>query len=153
MSKDGGKSLKDSLDRIFLNLQILPYNPGNPGNNAPLWQWGQSVVTLLFNSSFIMMLERTIKIVEGEVLGPGHKKLLSAAQVEKQLRWSKPGVPPLKRSKSHQRGKPHNWCQPPPPRCHRDCAPIEGFREEDGKLGSEEEGSKNSKVNGGDREA
>ena len=36
-SSDGGKHLKDALDGIFENLQILPHNPGRPADVKGLW--------------------------------------------------------------------------------------------------------------------
>jgi hypothetical protein len=117
-SRDGGRTLKDALDGIMLNLQVLPYNPGDPWSAAPLWRCSNSIVTLLLNSSYIQLLGRTIKSAEGEMRGAGHRKLLSKNQLMKIL--SGEGmVTQKKRSRAHRLGRSKNWRQPPPPRGRR----------------------------------
>jgi len=118
-SGDGGQALKDGLDGIFANLQLLPYNPGRPNSTVPLWRWKNSVVTLIANSSHIWLLDRTIKQAEGGgVWGQGHKKLVSAAQLEKMLRKKEPWKVQVQKSKVNRRGKSKNWRQPPKRRTH-----------------------------------
>ena len=131
-STNGGKLLKDALDGIFSNLQILPYNPGLPSNTAPLWRWQHSVVTLLVNSSYIQLLDRTIKQTEGEVRGPGHKKLLSAAQLERMLCGDGQIEVQPKRSMAHRRGKSKNWRQPP--QRHQHLEVMADLEENDGDM-------------------
>jgi len=113
VSRDGGKSLKDALDRIFMNLQLLPYNPGQPDTTACVWCWKHSVITLLINSSYIQMLDRTIKQAAVEVKGPGYKKVYSGAYVEKLIRGNEVVASMLKKPLAERSTRSKNWRLPP----------------------------------------
>jgi hypothetical protein len=89
MSGDGGKVIKDSLDKIFENLQLLPHNPGQPGDVKPLWRRTGNAVNLLVNSSYIRLADRTLRFKVGTATAQrqGGKHLLrSKAEMELQLR-------------------------------------------------------------------
>ena len=54
-SPNEGKDLKDTLDKIFESLQILPLNPGRPVDAKQLWLWdsaksGSCSTHCIFNS-------------------------------------------------------------------------------------------------------
>jgi len=115
-SSDGGSSLNTALDGIFMNLQILPYNPGQPDGTQPLWRCNHSEVKLLFNSTYLQLLDRTVKRPEGETRGQGSKRLLSVAQLDSLLRGSGLAIPQgrtARKSMAHRIGKSKNWRQPP----------------------------------------
>lgn len=115
-SGDNGSSLNAALDGIFMNLQILPYNPGQPNSTQPLWRCDHGVVTLLFNSAYLQLLDRNVKRPEGESRGQRSKKLLSVVQLDRLLRGNGQGIPQgkkEKKSRAHRIGKSKNWRQPP----------------------------------------
>ncbi|KAF9642803.1 hypothetical protein BDM02DRAFT_3192660, partial [Thelephora ganbajun] len=61
LSWDYGKSIKDTLDKIFQNLQVLPFNPGRPDNMKPLWRWIGDQLQLLFNLLYLQLLDRVLR--------------------------------------------------------------------------------------------
>lgn len=136
---DGGKALREALDGIFTKIQILPYNPGYPSTGASLWRWKGKVVTLLFNSLYVEMLEKTIKPAEVEVRGKGHKKMLTGAQLERKVCGNEIVVREPKKSMAHRRGKQKNWRQPPPPRRRKGEEHVDGFHEGGEDSGQEDE--------------
>ena len=143
-SEEGGKALRTALDGIMLNLQILPYNPGNPGKATPLWRCNNSVVTFLVNSSYIEVLDRRIKPSERAERGLAHRKLMSKYELEKALgtsgmRMEKRTQP--KKSRLHRKGKPKNWRRPPD-RWNK--------RNEGGKENCEEKGERTRGAGGTD---
>ena len=119
-SNDQGTSLRDALDGIIMNLQILPYNPGRPTHQtAPLWRCRNAVVDLLVNASYVQLADRTIKQGEGEARGQGYKKPTTGRLLGKMIRGNGFGPPRPKKSGVHRRGKSLNWRVPPKPRKRR----------------------------------
>ena len=140
-SKRVGEALKAALDGIMLNLQILPYNPGDPKQRTPLWRCMDSVVMLLVNSSYIEVLDRTIKAPEREGRKPMHRKMNSKRELEKALRTNRIGIEAMKKSRAHRKGKPKNWRQPPDRWHKRNEGGRENCEEEGGKAGGGTDGN------------
>jgi hypothetical protein len=132
---DAGESLKHALDGIFRNLQLLPFNPGLPSTPAPLWRNKKAVFTLLVNSVYIEVLERTIKRAEVRVRGSGNRKLMSRPQVMKMLQEGQ-GDPHLPKKQSQRRGRAKNWRQPPRPKQGPHCndAVVQGTNKIDADV-------------------
>jgi len=59
-SIDGGKALRDALDNIFEQLQVLPRKPSLPSSHKTLWCWERGCMNLLLNSRYIRLLDRHI---------------------------------------------------------------------------------------------
>lgn len=127
---DGGKEIKDALDCIFSHLQILPKNPGKPGDVRPLWKWDGSALILLLNSSYLQLTDRNM-LYKGAVVKErrkaGPKKLKSAQEVEKVLAQNRrQGSPRMTRAirkataveekqlrQGRKRGRGKNYRNPP----------------------------------------
>jgi len=129
-SSEGGKRIKDALDGIFANLQILPFNPGRPSDAKMLWRWTGNDLELLINSSYIQLLDRTLRYKGGkgkERRQGGKHKIRSPAEMMKVVFREKKLQLPLKKTKAVQkftaietqelmrgrRGKPKNYRAPP----------------------------------------
>jgi hypothetical protein len=87
-SMDAGKEIKDALDCIFTHLQVLPLNPGKPGDVKPLWRWDGEGLKLLLNSSYIQLADNRIQFrggVRRERRNAGPNKLKSKREVERML--------------------------------------------------------------------
>ena len=87
-SEDDGKTIKDALDAIFENLQVLPHNPGKPSNNKQMWLWKLSEVHLLLNSAYLQIEDRILRFAGGrakEKRATGANKCLTTRQMHKFL--------------------------------------------------------------------
>jgi len=59
-SSEGEKCIKDALDGIFANLQILLFNLWRPSDTKKLWRWTSNNLELLINLSYIQLLNRML---------------------------------------------------------------------------------------------
>jgi hypothetical protein len=87
-SEDNGKAIKDSLDAIFKNLQVLPHNPGRHTNNKLPWLWKLNEVHLLLNSTYILIEDKILRFAGGGAKGKratGPNKCKTNGQMEKLL--------------------------------------------------------------------
>jgi hypothetical protein len=111
-SRDEGELLRETLDKVFTELHVLPYNPGHPSKSTPLWRWDHSDVKMLVNSSYVCLLDRVLRQGGGEERGEGHKKLLSNQQMESKLDGAGPSIR-VKNSSDRRSGKSKNQRKPP----------------------------------------
>ena len=101
-SPDSGKGLRDSLDGIFRQLQVLPHNPGRPEDVRPLWAWEGQHLRLLLNSGHIQLADRRIRYRSGtgkEQRQRGANKMKSKAEIEVEL-MARDRSEPQKRSRA-----------------------------------------------------
>ena len=87
-SADNGKSLKDALDGILSNLQVLPFNPGKPTNLKGLWTWKQEAIEIHLNSSYLELPDKRIRSNNGtgkETRQRGINKTRPRAEIEEKL--------------------------------------------------------------------
>ena len=128
-TSDGGKEIRDMLDGIFRNLQVLPLNPGKPKDVRQLWKWNHNTLQLLLNSSYIQLADRTILFKRGkarEKNSGGPSRMRSNKEVEALLE-EKFIKAPTRRTKAVQKsaaavkaqlmkgrvGKSKNYRRPP----------------------------------------
>ena len=132
VSRDGGEAMRNALDGIFENLQLLPFNPGRPSDVKQLWMLVDDDVLFLFNSMYIQLEDRIIRFRGGtgkETRRRGKQKLRSKKDVALILRGKELLLHPKKtramqkyiatnskevmRGRRSRRGQRKNFREPP----------------------------------------